>query len=97
MAYIKVTAEELSSIAGQLKTAAGNIQAENGRAMTQVQGLVGSGWEGAASQQFNDLFTQWKTSADGVQKSLDGIGQLLTRAGQVYTDTEEQIRQSMTN
>ncbi len=95
MSYIKVTAEELGTIASQLKTAAGNIQAENGRALTQVNGLIGQGWEGAASQQFNTLFTQWKTSADSIQQALDGISTLLSGAGNVYADAEESIKQSM--
>src|SRR5690349_472384 len=55
MSYIKVTAEELQNISGSLKTASDNIQAENARAMSQVTGLVGQGWEGAASDQFNQL------------------------------------------
>src|SRR3954454_5857620 len=97
MSYIKVTAEELQSISGTLKTAAGNIQAENGRALTQVNGLVGQGWEGAASDQFNQLFTQWKTSADNIQQALDGISSLLANAGGAYQDAEERIKQSMTS
>jgi len=96
VSYIKVTAEELGTIASTLKTAAGNIQAENTRALTQVNNLVGSGWEGAASQQFNALFNQWKTSADSIQQALDGISTLLSNAGQQYADAEERIKQSMT-
>lgn len=97
MSYIKVTAEELGTISGTLKTAAGNIASENARALAQVQGLVGAGWEGAASEQFNSLFTQWKTSADSIQQALDGISTLLSGAGQQYADAEERIRQSMTS
>lgn len=96
MGYIKVTAEELDSISGQLRTAAGNINAENSRALGQVNGLVGAGWEGAASEQFNLLFNQWKTSADSVQQALDGISTLLSGAGAAYADAEERIKQSMT-
>ena len=49
MAFIKVTAEELQSTAGQLNSAAAQIEAENSQAMGQVQALVGAGWQGAAS------------------------------------------------
>lgn len=95
MAYIKVTAEELDSVAGQLDTAAQSINDTNTTALNQVNGLVGAGWEGAASAQFNQLFQQWKQGADQVQQALHGISQLLKGAGQAYAQTEEQIRSSM--
>lgn len=95
MGYIKVTAEELQSVSGQLNNAAAAILDENTRAMGQVSGLVGAGWEGAASTQFSTLFQQWKTGADQVQEALNGISQLLNNAGVAYASTEDQIRQSM--
>jgi WXG100 family type VII secretion target len=95
VAYIKVTAEELDSVAGQLDTAAQAINEQNTTALNRVNGLVGAGWEGAASSQFNTLFTQWKQGADQVQQALAGISQLLKGAGQAYAQTEEQIRSSM--
>lgn len=95
VAYIKVTAEELQSVSGQLNNAAASIMDENTRAMGQVTGLVGAGWEGAASGQFSTLFQQWKTGADQVHEALSGISQLLNSAGVAYEQTEDQIRQSM--
>ena len=95
MSYLKVTAEELLSVSGQLNAAANAILEENGRAMAQVNSLVGAGWVGAASQQFNALFTQWKTGADQVQEALHGISQQLSGAGDAYQQTEDAIRSSM--
>jgi WXG100 family type VII secretion target len=95
VSYLKVTAEELLSVAAQLNSAASTIMDENNRAMGQVNGLVGAGWEGAASQQFNTLFTQWKQGADQVQDALHGISGLLNGAGQAYQQTEDQIKSSM--
>ena len=95
MSYLKVTAEELISVAGQLNAAASNIMEENSRAMGQVDSLVGAGWEGAASQQFSALFAQWKQGADQVQDALHGISQLLSSAGQAYQQTEDQIKAQM--
>lgn len=95
MSYIKVTADELGSVSGQLTTAAQNINDVNTSAMNQVNGLVGAGWQGAASAQFNTLFTQWKSGSDQVQQALHGISQLLKGAGTAYAQTEEQIRQSL--
>jgi WXG100 family type VII secretion target len=95
VAYIKVTAEELHSVSGQLSTAAQSINDANTSAMGQVNGLVGAGWEGAASTQFEQLFNSWKTGAMQVQEALAGISQLLNNAATTYSQTEEQIRQSM--
>jgi WXG100 family type VII secretion target len=95
MSFIKVTAEELDSLSAQLIKAAGLIDSENQTAMGQVNGLVGAGWQGAASGQFHELFNNWKTGADQVHKSLTGISQLLSHAATAYRDTEQQIASSM--
>jgi WXG100 family type VII secretion target len=95
MSYIKVTAEELHSVSSRLNSSAQTINETNSSAMAQVNGLVGAGWEGAASAQFNALFTSWKQGADQVQQALNGISQLLSGAGTAYQQTEEQIRTSM--
>ena len=91
MATIKVTAEELSSTASQLNTAAGQIEAENSRAMSQVQALVGAGWQGAASASFESAFAQWKSGADNVQSALASISGQLNQAATSYDSTESQI------
>jgi WXG100 family type VII secretion target len=86
MGFIKVTAEDLLGVAGQLTAAASAIDGENARAVGQVNGLVGAGWEGAASAQFDALFTQWKSGADQVHNALSQIA---------YAQTEDQIQASM--
>lgn len=95
MTYLKVTAEELHQVSGQLTATAGNITSENARAMGLVNGLVGQGWEGAASGEFQRLFQQWKTSSDQLIESLNGISRLLTGAGTAYEDTEQSVARSM--
>lgn len=95
MSFIKVTAEELQNVSGQLNTTAGSISGENGRALSLVNGLVGQGWEGAASGQFEALFTQWKESADKLIQSLEGISALLSNAATAYSETEQNITRSM--
>lgn len=96
MGYLKVTAEELNTVSAQLQSSAAQIADENTRALGMVNGLVGQGWEGAASGQFSQLFQQWKTSADQMQEALQGISGLLDKAGTMYAQTEAQIQQSMT-
>jgi 6 kDa early secretory antigenic target len=94
MAFIKVTAEELTSTASQLNSAASQIEAENSQAMSQVQALVGAGWQGAASGSFEAAFTSWKSGADQVQTALAQISQLLTQAAGSYDSAESQIASS---
>ena len=96
MSLIKVTAEELEQVSGQLGASAAAINDENSKALGLVNGLVGAGWEGAASSQFHTLFTEWKTGADQVQHALHGISQLLNKAGVAYAATEDHIKSAMT-
>jgi uncharacterized protein YukE len=49
VSLIKVTAEELEQVSGQLGASAAAINDENSKALGMVNGLVGAGWEGAAS------------------------------------------------
>jgi ESAT-6 family protein len=94
MAFIKVTAEELASTSSMLNTAAAQIEAENSQAMSQVQALVGAGWQGGASSAFEAAFAQWKSGADQVQTALAQISQLLSSAAASYDSTEQQIATS---
>jgi WXG100 family type VII secretion target len=96
VSLIKVTAEELQQVSGQLGASAAAINDENSKALGLVNGLVGAGWEGAASSQFHTLFTEWKTGADQVQHALHGISQLLNKAGVAYAATEDHIKSAMT-
>ena len=95
MGYLKVTAEELSSVSGRLDAAAVNISGENTSALGLVQALVAAEWNGAASAQFNQLFSEWKSSADTLLSSLEGISRLLSQAGTAYAETESNITRSL--
>ena len=95
MGYLKVTAEELNTVATRLQTSSAQIADETAGSMGMVNGLVGQGWEGAASGQFSELFQQWKTSADQMQQALHGISDLLNNAGTLYAQTEQQIQQTL--
>lgn len=95
MGFTKVTPEELHQIATQLISSASTIDGENSRSMAMVNGLVGGGWEGAASAQFEGLFAEWKSGADHTHHALTQISALLNNAGTLYADTESQIQQAM--
>lgn len=94
MSFIKVTAEELAQLSGQLTSTAGSIQAESDGARGQVSNVVGAGWEGAASGQFGALFEQWNQSSAQLIEALTGISQLLGQAGNTYAETEASVARS---
>lgn len=94
MSFIKVTAEELNQLSSQLTSTASSIQGESDGARGQVQGIVGAGWEGAASGQFSALFEQWNQSSAQLIEALTGISQLLGQAGNTYAETEASVARS---
>lgn len=94
MAFIKVTAEELSSTSSMLMSTATQIESESSSAMSQVQALVGAGWQGGASAAFDAAFNQWKSGADQIHAALMQISQLLGSAATSYDSTEQQITSS---
>ena len=95
MSLIKVTAEDLQNLSGQVSNGATNIHNELGSLANQVNSVVGGDWVGAASGQFNELYTEWQTNAAGLQKALEGISRLLLQASVQYQNTEDAIRNSM--
>lgn len=97
MALIKVTSEELEGLSQNIQGGSTQIQGELQRMHNAVQPLVDGGWEGAASQQFHQLWEEWHTSAGQLQQALDGIAQLLHGASTTYAETESKIASSMGN
>ncbi len=95
MGLIKVTAEDLHSLSGQVSTGSTQIQDQLSRMQNEVLNVVGGDWQGAASGQFNSLWDEWQRSAAGLKDALDGISRLLNNAGTQYQSTEDAIRSSM--
>jgi WXG100 family type VII secretion target len=93
--YIKVTTEELNTVAGTLNSAASQINELHAQAMAGINGLVGAGWEGAASAQAAALISQLRTAAAQTDDALAGLTQLLLNAGSTYAETEAEIVRSM--
>jgi len=95
MALIKVTSEDLATVAAQLSSGSEEIDSQLARMRGLVQGLVASDWQGAASSAFDSLYQQWNTSAANLREALDGISRLASNAATAYANTEQQIQQSM--
>jgi WXG100 family type VII secretion target len=95
MALIKVTSEDLANASAQLSSGSQEIDNHLSAMHNQVQELVNSDWQGAASSSFEGLYHEWDVSAANLRQALDGIAKLLAQAATAYADTEQQIQQSM--
>lgn len=82
-----VDPEKLMQIGQLLRTTAENIQETITQLKSQVDGLD-SDWQGAARQQFDELFFQWHHTNQQNANSLIDYAQNVARAAQNYQDTE---------
>jgi 6 kDa early secretory antigenic target len=86
---IRVTPEQLASVASQLNGGASSIDG----ILSQLAGNVaplGSDWAGPAQGRFLTLWDQWQTSSKQLQQALAEIAVLMRRASAAYEATEQQ-------
>ena len=95
MGTIKVTSEQLSSVASQLQTGSAEVENQLSSMRSQVSALVDADWAGAASDSFRDLWEKWHTGAGQLREALDGIHQMLAQAARTYEETEATLAQQM--
>ena len=90
---IRVTPEQLASVASQLNGGAGSIDG----ILSQLAGNVaplGSDWAGVAQGRFLQLWEQWQTSSKQLHQALAEIAVLMQRASGAYESNEQQIAAS---
>ena len=91
MGVIKVTSEQLTSVASQLQSGSGEVETQLATMRSQVSGLVDADWAGAASDSFRDLWDKWQSGATQLREALDGIHQMLSQAATAYQETEDKL------
>lgn len=91
---IKVTPEQLQTLSGNVQRGSGDIDGTLSSLSGQISPLVAGDWGGAASQQFDALWTKWQRSAKDLNSALQGISHLLGRAGSAYAEAESSIASS---
>lgn len=94
MSALRVTPDQLQSMSGAVAHTSGDIRGMQQNLRSQLSALFGADWTGAAASQFTVLYDQFDQHARGLSDALDGIGQLLARAGTAYADVEQQIAAS---
>lgn len=94
MPGLKVTPEQLTTLGGTVSRVSAQVRGEQQGLKAQLSPLFGADWSGAAAAQFSALYEQFDRSAKGMTDALDGIGQLLARAGVTYQEAEAAIAAS---
>jgi len=94
MGRLAVTSEELLSKGAMLQQGGVQVKSELDNMRRQLEPLHAS-WEGAASGGFQQLWTEWETSAKQLNEALEGISRLLNQAGTTYQEAEDSIKRSM--
>jgi 6 kDa early secretory antigenic target len=90
---IRVTPEQLASVASQLNGGASSIDGILGQLAGNVAPL-GSDWAGVAQGRFLQLWEQWQTSSKQLHQALAEIAVLMQRASGAYEANEQQIAAS---
>ncbi len=96
MAMIKVTSDQLATLAVNLKSGNDQVQQELSSMRAQVA-PVAADWQGAAAGNFQQLWQEWEQGAKQIQDALSGISMLLQKAAQTYDAAESSISRSMTS
>jgi 6 kDa early secretory antigenic target len=94
MSGLKVSPNQLGALSGAVSRVSSEIRGEHQTLRGQLSPLFGADWSGAAAAQFTTLYEQFDQHARGLSDALDGIGQLLGRAGTTYAEAESAIAAS---
>lgn len=94
MSALKVAPAQLAALSAAVLRVSTEVRGEHENLRGQLSPLFGADWSGAAAAQFTALYEQFDQHAKGMSDALDGIGQLLGRAGDTYAQVEQQIAAS---
>lgn len=91
MSGFRVTPAQLQSMSGNVTRVSADVRDKHAALRAQLSPLFGSEWAGAAASQFTTLYNDFDQHAKGMSDALEGIGQLLSKAGVAYAEVESQI------
>jgi WXG100 family type VII secretion target len=93
MTGIRVTPDQLQTLAGRVRTGAGTIDGEL-HSLAGSLAPLGGDWAGQAQAQFQALWADWQRNAKGLNEALQGIATLLQGAGAAYQQAEDAVASS---
>jgi WXG100 family type VII secretion target len=88
--FIRVTPDQLGSVAARLRTGAAGIDGTLGQLASDVAPL-GSDWAGPAQARFLELWEQWRSSSRQLQQALSDIAVLMAGAAEAYAANEQAV------
>jgi WXG100 family type VII secretion target len=91
MSTLKVTPPQLQGLGSTARRVSTDVRGEHQSLRSQLSPLFGADWSGAAAAQFTALYENFDQHAKGLCDALDGISELLVRAGATYADVESQV------
>lgn len=94
MSTLKVTPVQLQMLGQTTAGVSTDVRGQHQHLRARLSPLFGSEWVGTASAQFATLYENFDQHAKGLADALDGIAQLLVRAGGHYADAEVAIAAS---
>lgn len=86
--------EAIRSLGQKVQHGSDEMQAGADRMTSDLAATDGQ-WQGAARQQFEAKFLDWKNASKQLQDALDGLSSFLTSAAQTYEEAEERLRSSI--
>lgn len=87
MTRYQVDSEAVLGATNAVRSSIGRIQAEVGGLHGQLVALQDS-WSGQAASAFQSVLTEWRSTQQRVEESLDAISRALGQAGQHYAEIE---------
>jgi WXG100 family type VII secretion target len=94
MAQLTVTPGQLEGLSSTVVRVSTDMRTQQQSLRGQLAPIFGADWSGAAAAQFQALYNQFDLHARGLLDALDGIGQVLGRAGVAYAEVEQRIAAS---
>lgn len=91
MAKIGVQSEDIRQQSANVNKGAAEVTDILGRLTGEITNLAGT-WQGAASDAFQQRWTDWQNGAKQVQQAMEAMGQFLGQAAEAYESTEDQLR-----
>lgn len=87
MTYFHVDTDSLAAKSTDVQNTIARLQAEVNAMQSGLRSLE-SEWQGQASQNFQQLITDWRATQAKVEESLASINEALNLATQQYTEAE---------
>lgn len=88
MSELHVSEALITRVAQEVRALADAANSDLASLDSDLTELLGSGWTGAASSAFGEVWTRWKEGAENVLSGLTSMASALEQAAQQYRATD---------